>query len=177
MHALTHLTVPAVLSTLYTAWLASLVGYGIWNTLLARHRAAAVVPYTMLVPVVGLTTAWLVQGEAPNAWEATGGGAAAARGGRHDGRAGPSASAPSAGPRGGGGAAVPSAGWPSADTRPMIRGKVLPHTGTCCCSWATAGTLSASGARSGPVSVGTEASSLLVRSSRASRSASSTRAP
>lgn len=72
-HALTHLTWPAVLSTLYTAWLASLVGYGIWNTLLARHPAAAVVPYTMLVPVVGLTTAWLVQGEVPNAWEAAGG--------------------------------------------------------------------------------------------------------
>jgi O-acetylserine/cysteine efflux transporter len=72
-HALTHLTVPAVLSTLYTAWLASLVGYGIWNTLLARHPAAAVVPFTMLVPVVGLTTAWLVQGETPNVWEAAGG--------------------------------------------------------------------------------------------------------
>jgi O-acetylserine/cysteine efflux transporter len=72
-HALTHLTGAAVLSTLYTAWLASLVGYGIWNTLLARHRAAAVVPYTMLVPVVGLTTAWVVQGEAPNGWEAAGG--------------------------------------------------------------------------------------------------------
>ena len=72
-HALTHLTGPAVLSTLYTAWLASLVGYGIWNTLLARHPAAAVVPYTMLVPVVGLTTAWIVQGEAPNGWEAAGG--------------------------------------------------------------------------------------------------------
>lgn len=72
-HALTHPTVPAVLSTLYTAWLASLVGYGIWNTLLARHPAAAVVPYAMLVPVVGLSTAWLVQGEMPNAWEAVGG--------------------------------------------------------------------------------------------------------
>jgi len=72
-HALTHLTAPAVLSTVYTAWLASLVGYGIWNTLLARHPAAAVVPFTMLVPVVGLTTAWLVQGETPNAWEAAGG--------------------------------------------------------------------------------------------------------
>jgi O-acetylserine/cysteine efflux transporter len=72
-YALTHLTVAAVLSTLYTAWLASLVGYGIWNTLLAHHPAAAVVPFTMLVPVVGLTTAWLVQGEVPNAWEAGGG--------------------------------------------------------------------------------------------------------
>jgi O-acetylserine/cysteine efflux transporter len=27
----------------------------------------------MLVPVVGLSTAWLVQGEVPNAWEAVGG--------------------------------------------------------------------------------------------------------
>ena len=72
-HALTHPTVAAVLSTLYTAWLASLVGYGIWNTLLARHPAAAVVPFAMLVPVVGLSTAWLVQGEVPNAWEAVGG--------------------------------------------------------------------------------------------------------
>ena len=72
-HALTHPTLPAVLSTLYTAWFASLLGYGIWNTLLARHPSAAVVPYGMLVPVVGLATAWLVQGEVPNAWEATGG--------------------------------------------------------------------------------------------------------
>ena len=97
-HALTHLTVPAVLSTLYTAWLASLVGYGIWNTLLARHPAAAVVPYTMLVPVVGLTTAWLVQGEAPNGWEAAGGAAAAARGRGHDGGAGPPAASGPAAP-------------------------------------------------------------------------------
>ena len=73
VHALTHPTVPAVLSTIYTAWLASLVGYGIWNTLLAHHPAAAVVPFTMLVPVVGLTTAWLVQGEVPNGWESVGG--------------------------------------------------------------------------------------------------------
>ena len=73
-HALTHPSVPALLSTAYTAWLASLVGYGIWITLLARHPAAAVVPYAMLVPVVGLTTAWLVQGETPNGWETAGGG-------------------------------------------------------------------------------------------------------
>ncbi len=52
-HALTHLTLAPVLSTLYTAWLASLVGYGIWNTLLARYPASAVVPFTMLVPRSG----------------------------------------------------------------------------------------------------------------------------
>jgi O-acetylserine/cysteine efflux transporter len=72
-YSLTHPTWAAVLSTLYTAWLASLVGYGVWNTLLDRYRASAVVPFTMLVPVVGMTAAWLVQGEVPNVAEAGGG--------------------------------------------------------------------------------------------------------
>ncbi|MFI2704392.1 EamA family transporter [Cellulosimicrobium composti] len=73
-HALTHLTPAPVLSTLYTAWLASLVGYGIWNTLLARHPASAVVPFTMLVPVVGMLSAWIVLDEVPNPAELVGGG-------------------------------------------------------------------------------------------------------
>jgi O-acetylserine/cysteine efflux transporter len=71
--SLTHPTWAAVLSTLFTAWLASLVGYGIWNTLLDRYRASAVVPFTMLVPVVGMTAAWLVRDEVPNVAEAGGG--------------------------------------------------------------------------------------------------------
>jgi O-acetylserine/cysteine efflux transporter len=71
--ALTHITLANVLSTAYTAYLASLVGYGIWNTLLARHPAALVVPFTLLVPPVGLLTAWLVQGEQPGPAEALGG--------------------------------------------------------------------------------------------------------
>lgn len=72
-HALTHLPASAVWSTLYTAGLASLVGYASWNRLLARHPAAAVVPYALLVPVVGIAAAWLVQGERPNLAEVLGG--------------------------------------------------------------------------------------------------------
>jgi O-acetylserine/cysteine efflux transporter len=72
-HALTHLTLANVLSTAYTAIGASLIGYGIWNTLLARHPAAAVVPFTLLVPPVGMLTAWLVQGERPGPFELLGG--------------------------------------------------------------------------------------------------------
>lgn len=71
--AILHPTAGAVFSTLYTAWLATLVGYGIWNTLLARHPASAVVPFAMLVPVVGITVGWLAQGEVPGVWEITGG--------------------------------------------------------------------------------------------------------
>lgn len=64
---------PAVLSTLYTAGLASLVGYGIFNGLLARNPAAAVVPWVLLVPVVALTAAWLLLDQVPTAAEAVGG--------------------------------------------------------------------------------------------------------
>ncbi|MFC6695000.1 EamA family transporter [Nocardioides daphniae] len=71
--ALTHLSLAAVLSTAYTAVLASFVGYGIWNSLLGRHQASAVVPFMLLVPVFGMGSAWLVFDEVPNAAEASGG--------------------------------------------------------------------------------------------------------
>lgn len=62
-HALTHLTAANWLSTAYTAVLASLVGYGIWNGLLDRHPASEVAPFTLLVPPVGILVAFLVDGE------------------------------------------------------------------------------------------------------------------
>jgi len=71
--ALTHLSGTAIASTAYTAIGASLIGYGIWNSLLARHPASAVVPFVLLVPVVGILTAWLVQDEVPTALELIGG--------------------------------------------------------------------------------------------------------
>ncbi len=62
----------AALSTVYTVYGASLVGYGVWNSLLARHPAGAVVPFVLLVPPVGLTCGWLVLGERPTPVELTG---------------------------------------------------------------------------------------------------------
>jgi O-acetylserine/cysteine efflux transporter len=63
----------AIGCALFTAYLASLLGYGLWNGLLARHPAAAVVPFTMLVPVVGMAAAWLALDELPSPLEAAGG--------------------------------------------------------------------------------------------------------
>lgn len=60
-------------STLYTAYLCSLFGYGVWNTLLARYPTASVVPFTLLVPVSGIATAWLARGERPTLGTAVGG--------------------------------------------------------------------------------------------------------
>ena len=71
--ALTHVQWSAVLSTAYTAYLSSLLGYGIWNTLLSRHPVAKVTPYAMLVPVFGMAAAALAFGERPTTLEAVGG--------------------------------------------------------------------------------------------------------
>lgn len=71
--ALTSLSWVAIGSTIYTAVFASLIGYGIWNSLLARYPTSAVVPFTLLVPVVGILAAWLVQGEVPATTEFIGG--------------------------------------------------------------------------------------------------------
>jgi O-acetylserine/cysteine efflux transporter len=72
-HALAHLSLVNWLSTAYTAVLASLVGYGIWNRLLERHPASDVAPFTLLVPPIGTVTAWLADGEVPTPLVVAGG--------------------------------------------------------------------------------------------------------
>lgn len=71
--ALAELQPVTVLSALYTAIFGSLVGYGIWNRLLGLYPSSAVVPFTLLVPVVGMTAASLVLGEVPSPAEVAGG--------------------------------------------------------------------------------------------------------
>ncbi|WP_460853171.1 EamA family transporter [Nocardioides montaniterrae] len=63
----------AALSTLFTAGLASLFGYAVFNGLLSRNPPAAVVPWVLLVPPVSIGSAWLALGERPNAAELVGG--------------------------------------------------------------------------------------------------------
>lgn len=64
---------PELRGHLYTAVFASLVGCGIWNRLLASYPSSAVVPFTLLVPVVGMSAAWLALGEVPTPAELAGG--------------------------------------------------------------------------------------------------------
>ena len=71
--ALTAFSWQAVLSTLYTAGLASLLGYGIFNTLLSRNPSSSVVPWVLLAPVVAMASAWLLLGQQPTAAELAGG--------------------------------------------------------------------------------------------------------
>ena len=63
----------AVVSTAYTAGLASLVGYGIFNGLLSRNQSSSVVPWVLLAPVVAMASAWWLLGEQPTPGESVGG--------------------------------------------------------------------------------------------------------
>ncbi|WP_198035452.1 EamA family transporter [Streptacidiphilus rugosus] len=54
----------ATASLLYVAWGATLVGFGLWGHLLRHHDASVVAPFSLLVPVFGMSSAWLLRGEA-----------------------------------------------------------------------------------------------------------------
>jgi O-acetylserine/cysteine efflux transporter len=56
----------------YTVVIGTVVGSGVWTWLMARHPAGVVAPFSMLVPVVGMTAAWVVLGETVTPGEAIG---------------------------------------------------------------------------------------------------------
>lgn len=58
----------------YTMLFGTVVGSGIWTWLLTRHPSSRIAPFSMLVPVVGLLTAWAVLGETLTAGELAGAG-------------------------------------------------------------------------------------------------------
>lgn len=60
---------PSILGLLYIVIVATLIGYGLWNTLLSRHPSNVVAPFAMLVPVTGVLSAWMLLGEVPNVVE------------------------------------------------------------------------------------------------------------
>lgn len=64
--------VPALLGLTYTVVVGTIVGSGLWSWLMARHHPGLVAPFSMLVPVVGMSTAWLFLDEAISTGEATG---------------------------------------------------------------------------------------------------------
>lgn len=61
-----------VLAVAYLAYAATILGYTMWGTLLTRLPTSTVAPLTLLVPVVGLSSAWLLLGEQLSALQIAG---------------------------------------------------------------------------------------------------------
>ncbi len=53
----------------YTVLVGTVLGSGLWATLMSRNPSSSVAPFSMLVPVVGIGAAWLLLGEATSAAE------------------------------------------------------------------------------------------------------------
>lgn len=70
--ALTGAGLAPTLGLLFTVLVATLLGSGIWTWLLSRHPAGHVAPFSLLVPVFGMTSAWLFLGEAAHPGELVG---------------------------------------------------------------------------------------------------------
>ena len=62
--ALRGLGLQSMAALAYLAGGATLFGYGLWTRLMARYPANRIAPFSLLVPFVGLTTGWVVFGEA-----------------------------------------------------------------------------------------------------------------
>jgi O-acetylserine/cysteine efflux transporter len=63
LHSLVNLDLTTILSLIYLAFVATIVGYGIWGALLGRYETWRVAPLSLLVPVVGIASAALLLDE------------------------------------------------------------------------------------------------------------------
>jgi O-acetylserine/cysteine efflux transporter len=60
-------------SVAYLVYPTTLVGFGLWSFLIKRHAAATVAPFTLLVPVVGFSSATLLLDEPLQGWKVAAG--------------------------------------------------------------------------------------------------------
>lgn len=63
------LTWHGVEALIYIVYVSTWLGYGIWNWLLARHSVGLIVPFTLLIPLVGMASSALVLGETFELWK------------------------------------------------------------------------------------------------------------
>ena len=56
-------------SIAYLAWVAHILAYALWTTLLKRHPANRVSPFSLAVPVVGITAGMLAFGDTIGPWQ------------------------------------------------------------------------------------------------------------
>jgi len=72
LQAIRRMEATAWLGVAFQAWPTTLLAFGIWAWLLRRHPAALIAPFTLLVPIVGMTCAVLLLGEPITWWKLVG---------------------------------------------------------------------------------------------------------
>jgi O-acetylserine/cysteine efflux transporter len=72
MQALIRIDSAGLASLLFVVVGATFIGFGLWYRLLAAYDSSTVAPFALLVPVVGLSSAWMLASERPSAPELVG---------------------------------------------------------------------------------------------------------
>ncbi|MBP9841359.1 MAG: EamA family transporter [Simkaniaceae bacterium] len=68
-----HLSLLSMGAVLYITYLSTLLAFALWSLLLHRHRLPTITPFTLLVPIVGMTSSIVVLGEPLQIWKITAG--------------------------------------------------------------------------------------------------------
>ena len=63
VNAFSTLRFMSIFSTFYLAYVSTIFGYGVWNSLLSKYPVSIISPLSLLVPITGLITARIVLGE------------------------------------------------------------------------------------------------------------------
>lgn len=64
-----HLSWVGITSVAYIVYASTWIGYGVWNWLLGRYSVGVVVPFTLLVPIIGVISSALILGEPLPLWK------------------------------------------------------------------------------------------------------------
>jgi len=69
IHVYTHLTWISIGSVFYIAYISTWIGYSAWSWLLSRHPVGEVVPFALLIPVVGILSSVIILHEPLQLWK------------------------------------------------------------------------------------------------------------
>jgi O-acetylserine/cysteine efflux transporter len=64
LDALMHINLAGMGAVLFVAYVATVFGFGVWGAMISRYGVATVAPFSLLVPVFGMSSAAIVLGEA-----------------------------------------------------------------------------------------------------------------
>ena len=62
-------TLKTLLTILFQSYPNTILGFGIWSMLMKKYEAATIAPFSLLVPVAGMTSAALILGEELHWWK------------------------------------------------------------------------------------------------------------
>lgn len=68
-HSFSNITLETTMAVVYIVYMSTTLGYGIWGFLLNSYSTNVVVPYTLLVPVIGLLSSAVFLGEELPGWK------------------------------------------------------------------------------------------------------------